>query len=171
MIPDRIDQYLREHHLPYVHSVHVRAISAQRFAAAEHVPGDRIAKPVVVSVDGVLALAIVSATEKVDVEALRRATGATNVELVPEAAFEGRFAPCEVGAEPPLGMFGLPMYVDAHLAREPFGPAHAAAFALIWASLALYSWDAIGRGRALASSAASPAGLRTPRLPRARLRS
>jgi Ala-tRNA(Pro) deacylase len=117
MIPERIDQYLREHHLPYVHSTHMRAISAQRFAAAEHVPGDRIAKPVVVSIDGSLALAVVSATQHVDVEELRRALGARRVLLAPEPSFEGRFSPCEVGAEPPLRMFGLPLYVDAALAR------------------------------------------------------
>ncbi len=109
MIPETIDRYLKEHHLAYEHTVHSRTVAAQRLAAAEHVTGDRIAKPVVVSVDGVLALAVVSATEKVDVEALRRATGAVRVELVPEQAFEGRFAPCEVGAEPPLGLFGLPL--------------------------------------------------------------
>ncbi len=117
MIPERIDRYLKEHHLAYVHSTHVRAVTAQRFAAAEHVPGDRIAKPVVVNIDGELALAVVSARQKVDVEELRRALGARKVELVPEPSFEGRFAPCEIGAEPPLRMFGLPLYVDAALAR------------------------------------------------------
>ena len=119
MIPERIELYLKDHHLPYVHSMHVRAISAQRFAAAEHVPGDRIAKPVVVSVDGTLALAVVSATQHVDVEELRGALGARRVLLAPEQTFEGRFAPCEVGAEPPLRLFGLPLYVDAALARSP----------------------------------------------------
>jgi chloramphenicol-sensitive protein RarD len=34
------------------------------------------------------------------------------------------------------------------LYREPFGPAHAAAFACIWASLALYTWDVYSRARA-----------------------
>jgi Ala-tRNA(Pro) deacylase len=117
MIPERIDRYLKDHHVDYVHSTHRRAVAAQRFAAAEHVTGDRIAKPVVVSVDGALTLAVVSATQKVDVDELRRALGARSVELAPEPAFEGRFAPCEVGAEPPLGLFGLPIYVDAELAR------------------------------------------------------
>lgn len=120
MIPERIDRYLKDHHLTYEHTTHFRAVPAQRLAAAEHVPGDRIAKPVVVSVDGVLALAVVSATERVDPEALRAATGAAKVELVPESSFQGRFEPCEVGAEPPLGMFGLPLYVDTRLAREPW---------------------------------------------------
>ena len=119
MIPERIDRYMKEHHLPYVHTTHQRAVAAQRFAAAEHVPGDRIAKPVVVDVDGQLALAVVSANQRVDVEELRRALGARAVHLVPEQQFEGRFAPCEVGAEPPLGLFGLPIYVDADLSRAP----------------------------------------------------
>ena len=117
MIPERIDQYLKDHHLPYTHTTHVRAVSAQRFAAAEHVSGDRIAKPVVVRVDGELALAVVSATDKVDTDELRRALGARSVEVVPEPDFQARFSPCEVGAEPPLRLFGLPLYVDAALAR------------------------------------------------------
>ncbi len=119
MIPERIERYLVDHHLPFVHTTHLRAVAAQRFAAAEHVPGDRIAKPVVVRVDGEIALAVVSATQKVDVEELRRALGAREGVLAPEPDFEGRFAPCEVGAEPPLGLFGLPIYVDAALARMP----------------------------------------------------
>ena len=61
------------------------------------------------SVDGELALAVVSATQKVDVEELARALGARTVVLVPEREFEGRFEPCEVGAEPPLRLFGLPI--------------------------------------------------------------
>ena len=120
MIPQRIDRYLKDHHLPYEHTTHVRAVAAQRLAAAEHVSGDHVAKPVVVSIDGGLALAVVTATEKVDLEALRRATRAERVEIVPETSFEGRFEPCEIGAEPPLGLFGLPIYVDADLAREPW---------------------------------------------------
>jgi chloramphenicol-sensitive protein RarD len=43
----------------------------------------------------------------------------------------------------PTGQFllGVALY------REPFTRAHAAAFALIWASLALYTWDALRRVR------------------------
>ncbi len=118
MIPERIDRYLKDHALPYPHSTHVRAVSAQRLAAAEHVPGGRLAKPVVVTVDGALALAVVAATQRVDTEELRVALGARDVQIAPEASFEACFAPCEVGAEPALGIFGLPIYVDAALARS-----------------------------------------------------
>lgn len=120
MIPTMIDSYLREHHVRFEHLVHGRAVTAQRLAAAEHVPGSRIAKAVVVSVDGRLALAVVSAVKYVDAEALRTALGAREVHLVPEDRFAERFWPCEAGAEPPLSLFGVPIYVDAQLAREPW---------------------------------------------------
>jgi Ala-tRNA(Pro) deacylase len=120
MIPQAIDRYLKDHHLPYEHTIHARAIPAQRLAAAEHVSGHKVAKTVVVSIDGRLGLAVVDATHKVNLEALRRATGAAKVELVPEDLFADRFAPCEPGAEPPLGLFGLPIYVDADVASQPW---------------------------------------------------
>lgn len=120
MIPMPIENYLREHRLSYEHHVHARAVPAQELAAAEHVSGSRVAKPVVVSLDGSLAIVVVSAIQRVDLGALVRATGAREATLVAEPDFAGRFAPCEAGAEPPLGVFGLPIYVDLELSREPF---------------------------------------------------
>lgn len=46
----------------------------------------------------------------------------------------------------PTGQFLLAVA----LYREPFGRAHAVAFACIWTSLAIYSWDAVARSRAAA---------------------
>jgi len=120
MIPERLDTYLHQHHPGFEHTEHSRAVAAQRLAAAEHVSGGRIAKPVVVRLDGELALAVVAADRKVDLGALSLATGAAEAELVPEPQFAHLFAPCEAGAEPPLGLFGMRLYVDAALAREPW---------------------------------------------------
>lgn len=60
----------------------------------------------------------------------------------------------------PTGQFLLAVF----LYREPFGPAHAAAFGLIWTSLALYSWDALLRSRG-AQPEARAAGRRPPGAP------
>jgi Ala-tRNA(Pro) deacylase len=120
MIPDRVDQYLRQYHPACEHTAHARAVAAQRLAAAEHVSGMRVAKTVVVNLDGELVLAVVAADRKVDLGALALATGATAAELAPEQDFAPRFQPCEAGAEPPLGLFGLPIYVDPELTREPW---------------------------------------------------
>ena len=120
MIPETIDRYLKDHALPYEHLPHRRAVGAQRLAASEHVSGRRIAKPVVVRLDDVLALAVVNAAERVDLERLADAAGAARAELAPEDAFAERFVPCEAGAEPALSMFGVLIYVDAELALEPW---------------------------------------------------
>jgi Ala-tRNA(Pro) deacylase len=82
----------------------------------EHVSGYRVAKPVVVRIDGDPVIVVVAAAEHVRLGALEEATG-RRVELVPEWEFVGWFPACELGAEPPLAMFGLPILVDGTLAR------------------------------------------------------
>jgi Ala-tRNA(Pro) deacylase len=117
MIPAMIESHLRERHKVYEHHRHALAMSAQELAASEHVSGFRVAKPVVVRLDGRLAIAVVAATDRVALGTLEEATAST-AELVPEAEFLDRFKPCELGAEPPLALFGLPIFVDEKLLHE-----------------------------------------------------
>jgi Ala-tRNA(Pro) deacylase len=111
MIPTLIEAHLRTHHGAFQHLVHPAAMTAQDLAAADHVTGYRVAKPVVVKLGGTLALAVVSAAERVALGVLEEATG-TEAELVPEPEFAARFAPCAAGAEPALALFGLPIFAD-----------------------------------------------------------
>jgi Ala-tRNA(Pro) deacylase len=120
MIPENVDMYLKQNHPGCEHSAHLRVVPAQRVAAAEHVSGERMAKTVVVRLDGDLVLAVVAADRKVDLGALALTAGAAHAELAAEQDFATRFQPCEVGAEPPLGLFGVPIFVDAALADEPW---------------------------------------------------
>ncbi|WP_242343282.1 aminoacyl-tRNA deacylase [Anaeromyxobacter terrae] len=117
MIPSLIESHLRESHRGYEHHTHRTAMSAQELAAAEHVSGHRVAKAVVVSLDGLIAFAVVAATDRVSLSALEEATGRP-AELVAESEFTPRFEPCEAGAEPPLAMFGVPIFVDEMLLQE-----------------------------------------------------
>lgn len=114
MIPNTIEAHLRTYHGGFEHLVHESAMTAQDLAAADHVTGYHVAKPVVVKLGGQLALAVVSATDRVALGVLEEATGA-QAELVPETEFAGRFAPCDAGAEPPLAVFGLPIFADEKL--------------------------------------------------------
>ncbi len=111
MIPATIEAHLQTHHGGYEHHRHASAVTAQDLAQAEHVSGFRVAKPVVVKLDGQLAFAVVAAAERVSLGMLEEATGAT-AELVPEAEFAGRFTPCDAGAEPALSLFGIPIFAD-----------------------------------------------------------
>jgi Ala-tRNA(Pro) deacylase len=118
MIPVTVEAYLRSHHSGFAHHVHPVAMTAQERAAADHVTGRRVAKPVIVRLGGRLAIAVVRATDRLNLAALEEATG-ERAELVGVRDFADRFAPCELGAEPPLALFGLPIFVDAGLERVP----------------------------------------------------
>ena len=117
MIPTPIEAHLRQFHPEFEHHVHATAMTAQELAQADHVTGHRVAKPVVVKLDGELAIAVVAATEQVWLASLEEALGVTAA-LVGEAEFAGRFAPCEAGAEPPLALFGLQIFADEKLLQE-----------------------------------------------------
>ncbi len=117
MIPSKIEAHLRQKHQGFEHHVHRAAMTAQDLAAREHVSGHRVAKPVVVKLDGNLALAVVAASERLNLAALEEATG-LRVELVSEQEFAPLFEPCERGAEPPLALFGVPIFMDAKLENE-----------------------------------------------------
>lgn len=118
MIPATVEAYLRRQHSGFAHHVHPVAMTAQELAAADHVTGRRVAKPVIVRLGGRMVIAVVRATDRVNLAALEEATG-DRAELVAERDFAERFSPCELGAEPPLALFGLPIFVDERIERVP----------------------------------------------------
>ena len=117
MIPETIERHLRSRYRGFEHHVHRSAMTAQQLAAAEHLDGHEVAKVVVLDLDGELAMAVVAATDRVNVAPLEEATGCV-AELVPEAELAAQFAPCATGAVPPLAIFGVPIYADDALMRE-----------------------------------------------------
>jgi Ala-tRNA(Pro) deacylase len=117
MIPSMIKAHLRLKHQGFEHHVHPSVMTAQELAATEHMAGRHVAKPVVVRMAGNLALAVVAAPERLNLAALEEATG-QRAELVAEDEFAPRFEPCERGAEPPLALFGVPIFMDAKLENE-----------------------------------------------------
>ncbi|MGC9336423.1 MAG: aminoacyl-tRNA deacylase, partial [Anaerolineae bacterium] len=85
-----------------------------------HVPGDQVAKVVIVKADEDMVMLVVPAPYRLDFGRLRTLLGAKKVRLAEEAEFEGLFPDCATGAMPPFGsLYGLPVYVDEILALEP----------------------------------------------------
>jgi Ala-tRNA(Pro) deacylase len=119
MISNRLRNFLEEQRIPYHVIHHRRDYTAQGAAADTHTPGREFAKSVVLSVDGVHAMAVLPAHCRVDVEKLRRALGARDVQLVSEDDIQRLCPDCEVGAEPPLGnLYGLPVYLDRQMTAD-----------------------------------------------------
>lgn len=119
MIAARLQEHLDRSHVRYVTVPHSPAYTAQEVAASAHVSGHGLAKAVMVKLDGRLAMAVLPAARDVDLDDLRRATGAADVRLAAEAEFAPLFPGCEVGAVPPFGnLYGVDVFADETLADE-----------------------------------------------------
>lgn len=113
----KLRQFLDSHQVKYLVISHSLAYTAQGVAALAHVSGKRLAKTVIVKMDGVLAMAVVPASDHVDLVNLRALTGCKSVEIATEKEFQNAFPDCELGAIPPFGnLYDMPVYADARLA-------------------------------------------------------
>lgn len=116
----RVKAYLDQQNVPYEHHVHRPAYTAQEVAAEEHVPGKMVAKTVVIKADGRFAMAVLPASTKLDVAALKEALGVRELRLATEFEFKELFPDSDVGAMPPFGnLYGMPVYVESSLTLDP----------------------------------------------------
>jgi Ala-tRNA(Pro) deacylase len=72
-----------------------------------------------VKLDGKMAMAVLPASYNVDFHLLKKASGATEVELATETEFKDIFPECELGAMPPFGnLYGMEVFVAQTLADD-----------------------------------------------------
>ncbi len=115
----KVRAFLDEHHIQYVVISHSKAFTAQGIAAIAHIPGQELAKTVIVKLDGALAIAVLPASYQVDLLALKKVVGLKDAALATEREFKQAFPDCETGAMPPFGMlYSVPVYVDETLTRD-----------------------------------------------------
>jgi len=114
----KLREFLDSRHIKYMVISHSLAYTAQGVAALTHLSGKKLAKTVIVKIDGILAMAVVPASAHVDLDQLRVLTGAKTVELATEREFKDAFPDCETGAMPPFGnLYDMCVYADAGLAE------------------------------------------------------
>lgn len=112
-------EFLDSQHVKYMVISHSIAYTAQGIAALTHCSGKKLAKTVIVKIDGILAMAVVPAPAHVDLDRLRTLTGAQTVEIASEHEFKDAFPDCETGAMPPFGnLYAVTVYADADLAEN-----------------------------------------------------
>jgi Ala-tRNA(Pro) deacylase len=115
----KLTEFLDQNRVRYVRISHSPAYTAQEIAASAHVPGRELAKTVIVKMDGRMAMVVLPAENQIDLEQLRRATGAHDVGLATENEFRGLFPECELGAMPPFGnLFAMPVIVAEELTED-----------------------------------------------------
>ena len=119
MSTGRLRQYLDDHDTEYVMVSHSKAYTAQKIAAAAHIPGNEIAKSVILNVDGKLIMVVVPAPFRVDLQRMKSLLNADSVALAKENEFQRKFPDCETGAMSPFGnLYEMDVYVDRRLTRD-----------------------------------------------------
>lgn len=110
-------EYLNENAIDFRYLEHPKAYAAEDVAHKAGVAERDFAKTVMVKLDGLMAMAVLPASFKVNFNLLREAAGAQTVSLALEREFAARFPDCELGAMPPFGnLYGLKVYADGSLA-------------------------------------------------------
>jgi Ala-tRNA(Pro) deacylase len=115
----KLKDLLDSHNVKYVTTTHSTAYTAQEVASLAHVRGAEFAKSVIVTIDGVMVMAVVPASYQVDLPLLRTAAKGKQITLSTETEFRDKFPECETGAMPPFGeLYGMAVFVDENLAKE-----------------------------------------------------
>jgi Ala-tRNA(Pro) deacylase len=115
-----METYLRQNGVGFEVKTHEQAFTMQEVAAALHVPGNQVAKVVIVCADKDKVMLVLPAPYRMNVDLVRDLVGAKNVRLAKEEEFGELFPDCATGAMPPFGnLYGVPVYVDRSMAEEP----------------------------------------------------
>jgi Ala-tRNA(Pro) deacylase len=114
-----LKDFLDQNGVRYAIIAHSPAFTAQQIAARAHISGRELAKTVMVKVDDRIAMAVLPASQKVDLHELQQALGARRIEIAKEEEFRSRFPGCDLGAMPPFGnLYGMDVYVADSLAED-----------------------------------------------------
>lgn len=115
----KLKDFLSRKRVKYISIYHSPLYTAQEIAALTHIPGKELAKTVIVKLDGKMAMAVLPASYRVDLELLREASGVRKVQLASEEEFQNCFPGCEMGAMPPFGnLYGMEVYAAQSLAED-----------------------------------------------------
>ncbi|MBC7191231.1 YbaK/EbsC family protein [Marinobacter sp.] len=116
----QLKEFLDQGAVEYMCLTHPAAYTARELAHHVKIAGDRIAKTVIIELDGKIAMLVMPATWRIRWDRLSRILDTDFVNLADEQEFQDRFPDCEVGAMPPFGnLFGMTVYCAESLTEQP----------------------------------------------------
>ena len=114
-----LQQYLDDKHIDYDVLKHRRTASSESTAHASHVPGERVAKAVVLTREGGFVVAVIPACAKVELKSIEQMLQCP-VSLASEEEIAEIFPDCEAGAIPPIGeAYAVDAFIDESLEEQP----------------------------------------------------
>ncbi len=114
-----LQEYLDDNHVPYDVMRHKRTHCSFDTARASHVPGDRLAKGVVLTREGGFVVAVVPATARVSLDAIEKMLRCP-VDLATEDEICELFPDCDVGAVPAVtDAYAVDAFIDESFDKQP----------------------------------------------------
>jgi len=118
-ISARLKWYLDSHGVKYELVPHSHTGTSLGAAQAAHVPGERLAKSVLLEDERGYLMAVLPASRRISLRDLEEQLE-RHLELASEAELSQLFLDCDIGALPPVGAaFGIPTVVDDSLMNAP----------------------------------------------------
>lgn len=118
-IAPTLQKYLTAENIQYEEIAHEPTMSSARTAQTCHIPGDRLAKGIVLRRDGEYMLAVMPASRRLRMPELR-ATLDGDVDMADETEIGQLFRDCANGAVPAIGKcYGLDLIVDDSINAPP----------------------------------------------------
>ena len=115
----QVRDYLKQQDVFFDVLPHRTTFDAQRMAQALDVPGEDVAKTVLLRCDGDCAVVVLPATRHVDLVKAGQALGMHHAELAAERDIGEHCPDCEIGALPPFGsQYGMKTLVEESLAES-----------------------------------------------------
>ena len=120
LMPSRkLKEFLDSQAVKYLKIAHSPADTAREVAQSLHIKGHKVAKTVIVFIEGKMAMAVMPANRSIDFDHFQKEIDAKEIRLASEGQFKDMFPDCEVGAMPPFGnLYGMEVYVDQHLTED-----------------------------------------------------
>jgi len=107
-----LQEYMETQQIHFDVIEHSHTDSAMRAAQVAHIPGDQMAKPILLGDDSSYLLAVVPATHRLDLDRLNQLT-ARSLVIMNEEEMEIAFSDCDRGALPAVGEpYGIDTVVD-----------------------------------------------------------
>jgi Ala-tRNA(Pro) deacylase len=114
-----VENYMAQRGIRYDVMTHPHSHSSMETAELAHVPGDRLAKSVILEDEDGYVMAVLPSTHHVRLGKLGRELN-RRLRLATEEQLAALFGDCEKGAIPPVGLaYGMTTIVDESLAEQP----------------------------------------------------
>ena len=115
----KLKEFLDSQAVKYLKIAHSPAYTAREVAQSLHIKGHKVAKTVIIFIEGTMAMAVMPANRSIDFDHFRKSIGEKEIKLATEGQFKDAFPDCEVGAMPPFGnLYGMEVYADEHLTED-----------------------------------------------------